>query len=462
MKPNRRFIAFFLLLLNLYAFGQNPNTPNLAATAPTPHELGLRSGPMLGYSELTEVALWVQTTRVARVQFRFWIEGQPNTSRLSTPIATAPESDHIAHVVLSYLKAGQRYGYELYIDGKLVPLPYRLAFQTQAHWQWRTDPPAFTVAFGSCAYVNEKEHDRPGEPYGADFDIFPAITAKQPDVMLWLGDNVYYREPDFFSEDFLRHRNAHARQLPEWQALLAATHHYAIWDDHDYGPNDSDWTYRLKREALEIFQSYWANPAYGVEGAPGVFFQFTWADVDFFMLDDRYYRTPDNAPESPDKTMFGKTQLRWLKDALFASSAPFKIIASGSQMLNPQPGGEGFGKFKQEQAELLDWIKSTKINGVLFLTGDVHRSELIRLNDPNFYPLYDYSNSPLTSGTYSADRVAANPARVEGTLVAGKRNFGMMRVAGPRKERKLTLECYDKTGKLLWQHEVKANELRVK
>jgi alkaline phosphatase D len=218
----------------------------------------------------------------------------------------------------------------------------------------------------------------------------------------------------------------------------------------------------LKREALEIFKSYWANPVYGLEGAPGVFFQFTWADVDFFMLDDSYYRTPDDAPETPDKTMFGKTQLRWLKDALFASRAPFKIIANGSQMLNPQPGGEAFSKFKQEQAEFLGWMKSAKINGVLFLSGDVHRSELMRLNDPNFYPLYDYSSSPLTAGPYTPARAAANPALVEGTLVTGKRNFGLLRFEGARKERTLTMECYDKTGKLLWKHEVKASELRVK
>ncbi len=459
MKKFSAFACAVLLVQLNFAFAQNPST---VAHSPSPAEMGLRSGPMLGYSELTEVALWVQTTRPAQVQFRYWIEGQPYTSQLSAAVATTREDDHIAHLVLSFLKAGQRYGYELYLDGKLVPLPYRLAFQTQAHWQWRTDPPAFAVAIGSCAYVNEKEHDRPGEPYGGEFEIFTALTAKQPDVMLWLGDNIYYREPDFYSTAFMRHRNAHGRALPEWQALLAATHHYAIWDDHDYGPNDSDWTYRLKREALEIFKSYWANPAYGLEGAPGVFFQFTWADVDFFMLDDRYYRTPDDAPETPDKTMFGKTQLHWLKDALFASHAPFKIIANGSQMLNPQPGGEGFIKFKQEYADLLGWLKTAKINGVLFITGDVHRTELMRLNDPNFYPLYDYSSSPLTSGTYSADRVPANPARVEGTLVAGKRNFGMLRFEGPRKERKLTMECYDKLGKLLWQQQVKSSELQVK
>ncbi|MGH7493743.1 MAG: alkaline phosphatase D family protein [bacterium] len=444
-------------------FAQNPaNSPPtaLAATMATAADLGLRSGPMVGYAELTEASLWVQTIRPAQVQFRYWIDGEANTSALSPLINTTWEGDCIARAILSRLKSGKRYGYELYLDGKLVQRPYRLSFQTQPQWQWRTDPPAFTVALGSCAFINETEYDRPGAPYGGEYEIFTAIAAKQPDVMLWLGDNVYYREPDFYSVAFMRHRNAHARAVLEMQALLGSTHNYAIWDDHDYGPNNSDRTYSKKRDALQIFKEYWLNPAAGIEEAPGVFFSFTWADVDFFMLDDRYHRSPDRYPDLPDKVMFGKEQMRWLKEALVSSRAPFKIIAGGNQMLNPQIGDESFSAYKNEYAELLNWIKSNEVWGVLFLSGDVHRTELIRVEDPGFYPLYDYTNSPLTSGTHSPDRIQANPAVVPGTQVAGKRNFGMLRFDGPRTDRKLVMECYDNQGKLLWKHEVKATDLR--
>ncbi len=427
-------------------------------------DLGLRSGPLVGYSELTEVALWVQTVYPAHVQFRYWPEGQSGVAMaaLSPEIKTTREGDCIAQVVLSGLKSGTKYNYELYIDGLLVNRPYRTSFQTQAFWQWRTEPPAFTVAIGSCAYINEPEFDRPGTPYGGDYEIFTAISAKQPDVMLWLGDNVYYREPDFYSTAQMRHRYNHDRALPEWQALLGASHNYAIWDDHDFGPNNSDWTYRKKKDALEIFKSYWANPNYGLDEAPGVFFNFTWGDVEFFMLDDRYHRSPDDAPASSGKVMFGAAQMHWLKSALVSSRAPFKIIAGGNQMLNPQVSDESFSGFKDEQADLLNWIKANKVFGVLFLSGDVHRTELIRLENPNFYPLYDYTCSPLTSGTTNPDRVKENSAVVNETRVVGKRNFGLLRFAGPRKDRKLTMECYDKTGALLWKHEVKASDLKVK
>jgi alkaline phosphatase D len=420
----------------------------------------LRSGPMVGYGEQTEVMLWIQTTRPAAVQLRYWPHEQPASSRLSTPVHTTAAEDHIARLLLTGLHPGTRYSYELYLDGALVSRPYRLAFQTQPHWQWRTDPPAFTVAIGSCAYINEESTDRPGKPYGSDYEIFAAIAALQPDLMLWLGDNTYYREPDWYSETAMRRRYAHTRALPELQALLGATHHYAIWDDHDYGPNNSDRTYRMRQAALKIFQDYWANPGYGIDGVSGVFTRFEWGDIEFFLLDDRYHRSPNDMPDTPEKTMFGMAQMQWLMEALVSSNAPFKIIAAGNQMLNPLTFYEAFGNYRHEQQRLLEWIQTQKIPGVLFLSGDRHHTELIKIEPESFYPLYDFTSSSLTAGTHRADRELNNPARVPGTLLEETHNFGLLRFEGPRTDRRVTLECYDKDGKKRWQHQIFAKELR--
>jgi alkaline phosphatase D len=421
----------------------------------------LRSGPMVGYGEQTEVMLWVQTTRPADVQLRYWPVEQPANARLSALIHTTAESDHIARFLLTRLQPGTRFNYELYLDGVLMPRPYRLTFQTQPHWQWRTDPPAFTVAFGSCAYINETVTDRPGKPYGSDYEIFAAIAAQQPDLMLWLGDNTYYREPDWYSEAGMRHRHAHTRSLPELQALLGATHHYAIWDDHDYGPNDSDRSYRLKETALKIFQDYWANPSHGIEGAPGVFMRFEWADIEFFMLDDRYHRSPNNMPEAPDKVMFGDAQMRWLMESLASSKAPFKIIAGGNQMLNPMNPNESFPNYRHEQQKFLQQLQTQKISGALFLSGDIHRAELIKITPKDFYPLYDFTSSSLTAGLNQSKQGLNNPARVPGTLFDESHNFGLLRFDGPRTDRRVTLACYDKDGKKRWEHQIMAKELRV-
>ena len=199
----------------------------------------LKSGPMVGYGQITETMLWVQTTKEASVQFRYWDVEQPTAKKMSSGVRTLTVNEYVAHVLITGLLPGKRFAYDLLIDGKVVPRPYPLRFQTQPLWQWRTDPPAFKVAFGSCLYVNEPQWDRPGTPYGSDYEILTVLASKQADLMLWLGDNTYYREIDWNTAGGLKHRWNHTRSIPEMQPILGAAHNYAIWDDHDYGPNDA-------------------------------------------------------------------------------------------------------------------------------------------------------------------------------------------------------------------------------
>jgi alkaline phosphatase D len=188
----------------------------------------LRSGPMAGAAEMTEAGLWLQTRRPGRAQVRFWQRDRPETSRLSEEVLTTAAGDLIARFRLTGLTFGTRYDYEVYLDGLRVARPYPLSFQTLPMWRWRTDPPSFRAAIGSCAYINDPPYDRPGNPYGGDYRIFDAIAAQRPDFMLWLGDDIYYREADWNTEGGMRRRWAQDRSLPELQPLLGATQHYAI------------------------------------------------------------------------------------------------------------------------------------------------------------------------------------------------------------------------------------------
>lgn len=419
----------------------------------------LRSGPMLGYAETTEVAIWLQTTRHCRAQIRFWKPTQPTAARLSEPVETRADSDHIARFTLSRLDEGSRYDYEVYLDGIRVDRPYAQSFQTQKLWQYRTDPPPFRLVFGSCAFVNDAPFDRPGTPYGDKMEIFSAIAAAKPDLMLWLGDNTYLREGDFNSEAGFRYRYAHTRQLPEMQALLASTHHYATWDDHDYGPDNSDRVSGHRAASLRVFKDYWPHAQYGTTETPGVFQRFQWQDVEVLMLDDRYYRSPNNRRSDPARQMFGANQMEWLMDCLASSRAPFKLVATGNQMLNVPVFGESLSDFPAEQKRLFEFLQSEKIGGVVFLTGDRHHTELVRNTAVTGYPLYDFTSSPLTAGGSRIAEEANNPARVPGTWVTETRNFGMLEFAGPRKERVMTMRSFDFAGRELWKHTVTAAEL---
>ncbi len=429
---------------------------------------GVSAGPMLGPITHREATVWVQTADAAEVQLRYAVTATADES--GAPRATWVETDailanaannHIATFRLTNLEPGWTYAFHVLVDAEEYYRPYPFSFTTQPLWQWRTDPPTFTVALGSCNYVADTPYDRPGDPYGGDYEIFETMADMGQDLNLWLGDNVYFREVDWWSPEGLAYRHRHDRALPEMQRLLAAAPNYAIWDDHDYGPNNSDRSYILKGAALDLFQQYWPNPTYGLPETPGVFYNFQYADVEFFMLDNRYYRTPNSAPEDPtDDTVLGHAQMQWLLDALQASYAPFKVVAMGGQFLNPNEVFETYINLAPTERQfLIDEIGRRDIRGVLFLSGDRHQTELNRMEREGAYPLYEFTSSPLTAGPATSPRDSTNAYRIDGTLVT-QRNFGTMTVEGERTDRVMTLRTYSTVGELLWEHQIRANDLR--
>lgn len=417
----------------------------------------LQSGPMIGYMDLVETVIWLQTTAPARVRVKYWAEG--HSPDVSETITTQAEDFFIAKHILSDLEPGTTYQYRILIDDEELSFPYPLSFSTQKLWQWRTDPPDVRFALGSCLYINDPKFDRPGRSYGGGFEILDTIYKAKPDFMLWLGDNLYYRESDFYSILRMNYRMRHARSFPLLQPLLASMANYAIWDDHDYGPNDADRSYAFKHHSLKLFKNYWANPHFGMPDTPGVFGKMVWADLDFFFLDDRYYRAPNDL-EDPQKPYLGKAQVQWLKDSLVGSRAAFKFIVIGNQMINEYSRYESYASYEGEYRALLDWISNSGVAGIIILSGDRHFTELLKLDLPHHYPLYELTSSPLTSrASTNIGSETNNPLRVPGTKVTGERNFAIIGVTGPRQERVLTLQCLNAKGETRWKHEIKRAEL---
>lgn len=419
----------------------------------------IRSGPMVGYSEMREVLLWVQTRREADVRFVYWDEDVPGTRWKTDVVRTRAGDAFVAKAVLPLLEPGTRYSYRVEVDGGEAEVGWPLRFQTQALWQWRTDPPDFRIVAASCFYVNDPPYDRYRDPYGDEFEILDAVRAAAPDAMLWLGDNVYLRPPDWYTRSGMLYRYTHTRSFPGLQPLLGSVHHYAIWDDHDYGPDNSDWTWREKATAKEVFDLFWGNPEPGPPEFGGITTSFQWGDVEFFLLDDRWHRSSEHR-QSGKRAMLGDEQLRWLVDALASSRATFKIVATGGQVLNPDARWESYATFPEERAELLEALRANDIRGVLFLTGDVHYSVLSKLERRGTYPLYDLTVSPLTAGPTDTDEARnLNHLRLPGTLYAG-RSFATLDVRGPRTDRVLTIAIRDVAGREVWSREVRASELR--
>jgi alkaline phosphatase D len=411
----------------------------------------LQSGPMLGYVDMKEALLWVQTKSTATVHFEYWPTAKPTEKHSTEKAVTLKHYGYTAKCIADEIEPGITYDYQLFINDKAVKLPYPTQFKSQTLWQYRSDPPTFTIATGSCAYVNDVPYDRPGKGYGSDYQIFTNIAAAKPDVMLWLGDNTYLREPDWATRTGMLHRYTHTRSLPEMQPLLASTSHVAIWDDHDFGPNDANGSWAHKETSLDIFQSFWGNPTNGVNGQKGITTFYNYGDVDMFLLDDRYFRAPDVCATC-DRTQLGQTQLDWMIAALKTSSAPFKLVAIGGQIITSSPNHETYAHyFKAERDSILTRIEREDIKGVIFLTGDRHFTELSSLKNAKGNTLYDLTVSPLTSGPYKgAAEKDPNQYRSEGT-VFDDHNFALLKFSGPRKARVLEITVKDANGKEIWK-----------
>ncbi|UTA69122.1 alkaline phosphatase [Emticicia sp. 21SJ11W-3] len=417
----------------------------------------IQSGPMLGYSEMREVLLWVQTKKEASVKFVYWDKTKPAIKYATEEFKTTKSDAFVARLIADQVLPGKKYAYEVWIDKKKVALSYPLEFQTQALWQWRTDPPAFKFAVGSCAYINETEFDRPGTPYGSEYEIFTSIYQSKPDFMLWSGDNIYLREPDWNTKTGIMKRYTHTRSLPEMQPLLGSIHNYAIWDDHDFGPNDADRGFVSKKQTLDAFKLFWGNLNYTFKDE-GVTGSFQWADCQFFLMDDRWWRTP-NDRTTGGREYFGQKQIQWLVDALKFSNAPFKFVIVGGQVGNPAKIFENFVNYEEERNQLFELITKEKIPGVIFISGDRHWTALTKVDRPGTYPLYDLTISALTSGPSKPVKEEADSPYVEGTTVT-KHNYGLLEISGKRTDRVLKINVLDKDGKELWTREIKASELK--
>jgi len=413
------------------------------------------SGPMIGHTELRTSTIWMLFKQdVKKADVVFYEKGSMNKKQTSFSISSGLFKT--ATAILYDLEPGTTYNYRIIVDKRKDTIASGQV-TTQTLWQWRDKTigmPNFAFLTGSCAYINQAEYDRPGKPYGNDSSIFEIMAKEKADFMLWLGDNWYTREVDYYSEWGLHNRPARERAMPIYKNFLKAMPHYAIWDDHDYGCNDADKSFVLKETSREVFKKFWCNPSYG-QNEQGVYTKTTWNDVDIFMLDDRWFRSNDDTPDSINgqvninKRMYGEQQMEWLKNALLQSNGnsniTFKIIATGSQVLNPMSPFDCFRHFSAEYKEMMDFIKDNHINGVVFLTGDRHHSEVIKVDRTDAYPLYDITASPLTSGSHKWSKEEKdNPYRVVG--IEDMQNYTKISFSGDKKNRAMKVEFFDPKG----------------
>jgi alkaline phosphatase D len=315
------------------------------------------------------------------------------------------------------------------------------------------------IAFGSCAEVAKPQ------------PVWDPILARQNDLFIFLGDNIYGDTRDM---SVLAAKYAKFAAIPGVARLRASTPVVAMWDDHDFGENDAGGDYPLKNESRQIFLDFWDEPA----GSPrrdrdGVYASYVFGPpgkrVQVILPDLRYNRTPLTPLElagtdyetwararvaaglslpgpyvrnpDPKASMLGERQWQWL-ERQFEVPAELRLFGSSVQVLADFTGWEAWANFPHDQQRLVELIRRKNANGVVFLSGDVHYAELSKLDVNVPYTLWDLTSSGLTEEW----RVPTPNANRASDVVADA-NFGFIDIDWQGPATTLALGIVDAAGK---------------
>jgi alkaline phosphatase D len=264
------------------------------------------------------------------------------------------------------------------------------------------------IGFGSC---NRLEMNQ---------GFWTRIIERRPELFLFLGDAIY-----------VDHGNTYAQlaAIAGFKQLVAMARPFVIWDDHDYGGNDTGASFDGKMAAKKRFFDFWAahgalaadsprwtrtgNYDATVIGPPG-------REIQLLMLDNRTFKA-----NPPGGTVLGAEQWTWLAGEL-QKPARLRIIMSGMELISTSTTPEGWGQYKPEQQHLYDVLKQTGAKGVLILSGDKHYCEISRRDDLGLgYPLYDFTSSPMSA---PPEALEANKYRDGADASISDYNFGVITV----------------------------------
>lgn len=281
------------------------------------------------------------------------------------------------------------------------------------------------ILFGSC---NSQAYAQP---------LWPAVLARNASVWVWAGDAIYsdpvighdfstfppkaiidYPTPQRW-HDLYQAQKQHEgyRQLLEDQHMFIT----GTWDDHDYGTNNGDVTFPLKRESAIAFVDFIgeapdspmgvrARNAHGVYGVKVVDFErpfgsqvlseresgldpdvevndgeqvpYSSRSVAIFVLDVRSWKSPwTKRSLDPSGDFLGERQWKWLEEALSRSKAAVNIVVQGLQVhadRHPVANiAEAWSRFPRAQQRLYDLLLEQDVPSIL-VSGDVHMAELMR------------------------------------------------------------------------------------
>lgn len=375
-----RRIAFltvaFVLLVGIQAKA-------LAQNAETASNPSLTHGPFVGHVTPTTAKVWARCNNLGLHLCK--LEDTETGNREIAQAIVTEENNRCVIWDFKNLVPNHTYRYLIEHDG--LVLAEGDAYQLNTAPSEETTSKV-TIAFGSCAR----------EDVGTA-STWSRLVRLQPDAMVLLGDTPYIDTTDL---DVQRRRYREFAAQPAMAELFRSTPMYDTWDDHDFGKNDTDGRLPGKELSRRAFIEYHANPSYG-NGQEGIYTSFRFGGIEVFLLDARYFAGVEvSSVDKNQRTLLGKDQWKWLKKSLKASTAPFKVLATGMIWNGAvRPGKQDhWMTYPLEREKLFRFLGQESITGVVLVGGDIHRTRVVRhaTSDVVGYDLTELITSPMHDG----------------------------------------------------------------
>ena len=331
----------FLLFLPTLAFAQSPSLEFVWSGGLQPTSIRI----VAGLSEATD------SVRVA------WTTDSTFVAPTYSAYQPVNEESRTVTFAVDSLDENTRYRYAVEVGGELDTLRAG-SFRTPS-----SGPFSFSVIAGGCSTT------------GSDRPVFDVIRRQNPLFFMHVGDFHYENLDDVEAEAY---RQAYRDVLasPAQSALYRSTPIAYMWDDHDYGPNNSDRFSPGQASARSAYRTM--TPHYPLAAGLGnvpIFQSFTIGRLHFIMTDLRSSRRPRRRRFARVPTMMGERQKDWFKEEILRAKMDGKVIvwlSSVPWIYRANSLSDSWGGYAEEREEIANFLKDNDVQNFFIMAGDAH------------------------------------------------------------------------------------------
>lgn len=340
MSPSARLLGALLFLLPAVVAAQSPRVEYVWSGALQPTSIRIVAG-LSGPSDSVRVAL----------------SGGGFADPYYSSYQAVGKGSRAAAFSIDALEPDSTYRYAVEVEGRLDTLKVG-TFHTPPD-----GPFSFEIAVGGCAVT------------GSDRPVFDVIRRQDPLFFMHVGD-MHYSNLDTPDPEAYREAWRKVLASPSQAALYRSTPLAYMWDDHDFGPNNSDRRARGREAAREAYQDIIPHyPLVAGSGNVPIFQSFEIGRVRFILTDLRSSRLPSRPWSPSPPSMMGARQKDWFKQELLRSKDEGDLIvwvSSVPWIYRANPKSDSWGGYAAEREEIANFLKEHEIDDILILAGDAH------------------------------------------------------------------------------------------